>query len=186
MPSLVFNRFAILRECSFFLTPVIQPSGNRKITRLMTHGARRTLTMPEVLVLSERDAQLHHPARREVCISITDPGKPLPFLSTHFLAVLRLAFSDITEAIDHPNYVLFNERHAMEILWFVSLWGKVDRIVIHCQAGVSRSPGIAAALCELFGWGLPSRLQDRNAPGNRWVRDELIRVGEGAASCKDG
>ncbi len=152
----------------------------------MTHRARRALPTPEVLVLSERDAQLHQPVGREVCISITDPGKPLPVLSIRFLAVVRLAFSDITEALDHPDLVLFDERHALEILWFVSHWRKVDRIVIHCQAGVSRSPGIAAGLSELFGWRLPLRLHDRDSLGNRWVRDELIRVGEGAATCKDG
>jgi predicted protein tyrosine phosphatase len=139
-------------------------------------NARRTV--PEVLILSEKNAQLYEPSRREVCISVTGPGKPLPNLSAQFLRVLRLAFSDITEPIDDPDYVLFNAQHAEEIIGFVRQHERdVDRIVIHCQAGFSRSPGIAVGLCAVFGWDSPAELQQKHPLCNNWVRDELIRAG---------
>ena len=135
---------------------------------------------PEVVILSEKSAQLYEPSGREVCISITGPNKPLPPLSGRFHAVLRLAFSDITEPVDDSDYVLFNEGHATEILGFARRWREVDRVVIHCHAGLSRSPGIAMGLSELFAWGSTTDLQQQHPMANAWVRKELVRVGRGA------
>jgi predicted protein tyrosine phosphatase len=97
-------------------------------------------------------------------------------LSNAFTAVLRLAFSDIDEPSSDPADLLFNEEHAREIVNFVRPWTDVDRIVIHCLAGQSRSPGIAMGLCELFSWEL-GEMEERYPYWNPWVRTELVRVG---------
>jgi predicted protein tyrosine phosphatase len=132
---------------------------------------------PEVLILSEMKALLYEPSLREACISVTDiDDKARPELSNAFTAVLRLAFSDIDEPSSDPADLLFNEEHAREIVNFVRPWTDVDRIVIHCLAGQSRSPGIAMGLCELFSWEL-GEMEERYPYWNPWVRTELVRVG---------
>ena len=138
---------------------------------------------PELLILSRKKAEAYEPSGREACISITDVGdSPLPVLSSEFVAVLRVAFSDIDEASTDPSEVLFNERHARQVMDFARQWTHVDRIVVHCMAGQSRSPGIALGLCDLFSWEAGD-LEERCPFWNPWVRRELVRVGREALSA---
>jgi predicted protein tyrosine phosphatase len=131
---------------------------------------------PELMVLSEERARGYEPSRREVCISITGPGKPQPELSNHFLAILRLAFTDIAKPSPFRWDLLFNEDHAREILTFIGQWRDVDRIVIHCMAGQGRSAGVAMGLCDVFTWDI-GKLELEHPLWNTWVRQELVRVG---------
>src|SRR3954453_7589064 len=48
--------------------------------------------------------------------------------------------------------VLFSRGDAARVLDFVNNAGPTEIIVIHCFAGVSRSPGVALALAEMNGW----------------------------------
>jgi predicted protein tyrosine phosphatase len=138
---------------------------------------------PELLILSRKKAEAYEPSGREACISITDVGdEPLPMLSSAFVAVLRVAFSDIDEASTDPSEVLFNEHHARQVTDFVRHWTHVDRIVVHCVAGQSRSPGIALGLSDLFSWEAGD-LEERCPFWNPWVRRELVRVGREALSA---
>ena len=131
---------------------------------------------PQLLVLSENRARLYEPSLREVCISVTDPGKSAAQLSNRFLAVLRLAFTDIDELVEDPWDVVFTPAHAREIIDFLQEWRDVDRVVIHCRAGLSRSPGIAMGICDVFSWPLGD--MEREHPlCNKWVRKEVARVG---------
>lgn len=58
--------------------------------------------------------------------------------------VLKLRFDDVT---DGPGVI--NHIQAKQIATFVNYWSdKVDRIVVHCSAGVSRSAGCAAAILK--------------------------------------
>jgi predicted protein tyrosine phosphatase len=137
----------------------------------------KRLIRPEVLILSQTRAETYVPSGREVCISITDPGKLPARLSDRFAAILRLSFTDITEPTGLDWDVLFNEDHAKEIVSFIRQWSDVDCVVIHCRAGLSRSPGIAMGLCELFWWGSADDLQKEHYLCNRFVGRELVRVG---------
>ena len=132
---------------------------------------------PEVLILSEQRARLYEPSGREVCISITNPEGPVPTLSSGFAAILRIAFTDIARPSPFTWDLLFNDEHASQIIDFVREWEGADRIVIHCMAGQSRSPGVAMGLCELFAWDLAD-LEQRYPLWNTWVREELVRVGK--------
>jgi predicted protein tyrosine phosphatase len=132
---------------------------------------------PELLILSRKKAEAYDPSGREACISVTDvDDETLPRLSSAFAAILRVAFSDIDEPSADPADVLFNHAHATQIADFVRRWAHVDRIVVHCMAGQSRSPGIALGLCELFSWD-PGDLEERYPFWNPWVRRELVRAG---------
>jgi hypothetical protein len=125
----------------------------------------------EIRVLSREAVERYEPAGLEICISITDPGTPPAALSDAFAAVLRLGFSDIG-AIDTPADVLFAPEHAGAILDFIERWPQAERLVVHCHVGVSRSPGVALGLCDVFGW--PAAQLERAYPNwNRWVRQVL-------------
>jgi predicted protein tyrosine phosphatase len=85
--------------------------------------------------------------------------------------VLRLSFNDIIER-GEPSDILFDEDHAREIKEFLDSWPRAERVMVHCNAGVSRSPGVALGLCDLRGWATAAL--ERSHPGwNRLVRTLL-------------
>jgi protein tyrosine phosphatase len=87
------------------------------------------------------------------------------------VAVLRLSFNDIIER-GEPSDILFDEDHAREIKEFLDSWPRAERVMVHCNAGVSRSPGVALGLCDLRGWATAAL--ERSHPGwNRLVRTVL-------------
>jgi predicted protein tyrosine phosphatase len=136
-------------------------------------GAKRCI---DLVVLSREAAERYEPSGKEVCISIGDPRGTPAQLSDAFVAVLRLAFNDITAYPDAED-VLFAEEHAEEVLRFVEQWPDVDRIVVHCHAGVSRSPGAALGLCDVLGW--PVAELERAFPSwNRRVRSVIAQCAD--------
>ncbi len=136
---------------------------------------------PEFLILRRTAAASYAPSGVEVCISISNPDAPDLVLSPDFRDVLRLRFDDVDQRdVGSGYFVDFNEAHARDILAFVDRWQTVDRIVVHCLAGLSRSPAVAIGLCEVFGWPLGS-LETDYALTNKWIRAELVRVGHQVA-----
>ena len=148
-------------------------------------GALRGATRPprqprrapiDFLVLSISRATAYIPSGREVCISIANPGVSATVLSAKFADVLSVSFSDIAAPSPFPFDQLFDADHARSILEFVSRWNDVDRIVVHCVGGVSRSPAVALAIAELL--GQPTDELERQFPmWNTWVRGELVKAG---------
>jgi predicted protein tyrosine phosphatase len=52
---------------------------------------------------------------------------------------------------DKIDIILFDENMAQQILDFVTCFkDKVDMIVVHCEAGISRSAGVAGALSKIL------------------------------------
>jgi predicted protein tyrosine phosphatase len=127
---------------------------------------------PEFIVLSRENAEAYEPRGKEICISISDPDAPPADVSSRFAAVLRLNFDDVTER-GEPSDILFAEGHALEIRRFLDSWPGAERVMVHCNAGVSRSPGVALGLCDLGGWATAEL--ERSHPGwNRLVRSVLV------------
>jgi predicted protein tyrosine phosphatase len=127
--------------------------------------------IPEFVVLSREDAERYEPRGREICISISDPEAPPARVSSRFAAVLRLNFNDVTERGEDSD-ILFAEEHAREIRDFLDSWTGAERVMVHCNAGVSRSPGVALGLCDVRGWATAAL--ERSHPGwNRLVRTVL-------------
>ena len=137
---------------------------------------KREKRIPAFIVLSREDAERYVPRKREICISIADPDAEPARVSTSFAAVLRLNFTDIIEQ-GEPSDVLFNEDHARAIRDFIDAWPDANRIVVHCHAGMSRSPGVALGLCDIRGWATAEL--ERSHPGwNRLVRTALSGKGQ--------
>lgn len=94
--------------------------------------------------------------KSKVIISISDPDKSRANFNREnksIKAKLYLSFYDIdekTKDIFKP-YEMMSRRDANKIVDFVCYWqDKVDEIWVNCEAGVSRSAGIAAAIMESF------------------------------------
>jgi predicted protein tyrosine phosphatase len=123
---------------------------------------------PELIVLSREDAESYQPTMREICISIADPDAEPANVSDRFVAVLRLHFDDITERALSSD-ILFAADHARAITTFIDKWPDIERVMVHCNMGVSRSPGVALGLCDAQGWATAAF--ERSHPGwNRLVR----------------
>ncbi|HJX86368.1 MAG TPA: VOC family protein [Gemmatimonadales bacterium] len=126
----------------------------------------------ELRIFSREGAERYEPQGVEICISISDPSMPAARLSPRFAAVLRLGFSDIV-AVESSADVLFAAAHAGAIVAFVERWRHAERLVVHCHAGVSRSPAVALGLCDRHGW--PAAGLEEDYPyWNRWVRQVLV------------
>ena len=77
---------------------------------------------------------------------LTGPSQALPAMAGKRHLVLDVA--DI--AVAQPGYTLAGEAHIMTLLDVVRTWDRSAPLLIHCFAGVSRSPAAAfAAACLL-------------------------------------
>jgi predicted protein tyrosine phosphatase len=126
-----------------------------------------------------------------VIISITDPDSDLPNFAPNEnrLGLLSLRFYDLEDISDEMplkdavEYVtmfgdgLFKDDQAAEIVDFVErIKDKVKGILVHCEAGVSRSAAVAAVI-ELVLNGSNERVfQDRRYSPNRYVYRKLLNA----------
>jgi predicted protein tyrosine phosphatase len=119
-------------------------------------------------VLSREEAERYEPSLSEICISISDPDAEPARISALFEAVLRLYFDDVTQRGEAAD-ILFAAGHARAITEFIDERPGVERVIVHCNMGVSRSPGVALGLCDAHGWATAAL--ERSHPGwNRLVR----------------
>ncbi|MFL5489640.1 MAG: hypothetical protein ACJ8AJ_14265 [Gemmatimonadaceae bacterium] len=139
-------------------------------------GEPKNRRSPKFVVLSREDAETYEPRGEEICISISDPNAEPASVSPRFASVLRLYFNDVVER-GEPSDILFGPEHARAIKGFLEEWPQVERIVVHCNMGVSRSPGVALGLCDLRGWATAEL--ERAHPGwNRLVRAVMNQLAD--------
>lgn len=90
-------------------------------------------------------------------LSITSPRQSKTKIRRHglCLGVLRLVFNDAEPTASFelpPNIKIMSKRQATIIWRFVLRHvDSVSTIVVHCEAGFSRSPAVAAAICRCLG-----------------------------------
>jgi predicted protein tyrosine phosphatase len=149
--------------------------------------------VPRVVVLSRRLAEQYEPASDgEVCISIRTPGDngtSTADLSWRFADVLRLAFVDADhqpltmygggygwltpEMAEARGDVVFSPELARQVLEFVQGHADAPALLIHCDFGASRSPGLALGLADTL---FPGSVSEADWPNhNRHVR-ETVRL----------
>ena len=94
-------------------------------------------------------------------------------------ATLRLVFLDADQPGDgFPESALFSNEHADRVWNFVlDHRPHIARIILHCDAGVSRSPGVAAALAKVL-VGDDSEFFNRYHPNRRVYTTLLSRYRE--------
>ncbi len=107
------------------------------------------LPAPKRLVArSARNAEFFRSERPWAAIQIS-ARDDFPVLDAeNRVGLLRLVFEDIEDP-DTPTS--FTTALAAEILAFVEqMWNQVDVFLVHCEAGLSRSPAVAAALSRIY------------------------------------
>ena len=111
-----------------------------------------TILVPngKILVLPRRLAQDFTHNAPWACISIHDSEDPPAKINKcQLVDKLVLSFDDIPWQDD--VLVPFNEVHANQVLDFVyKFWDKIELLLIHCYAGASRSPAIAAIVSKIY------------------------------------
>lgn len=110
------------------------------------------------LILSRQGAENYRFDAPHVCISVRDPGSEKASLYPNLtrLDALYLEFDDIDIPVDSAfgrDPVLFSEQNARDVLGFYRQYvEKVDGFIINCEAGISRSAAIGAALARITGY----------------------------------
>jgi predicted protein tyrosine phosphatase len=134
----------------------------------------------KIRVLSLADAEAYGPGPNEVCISITSPAVQAE-LRSGWRAVLRLQFSDIDVVLPArwnlaSVSTLFTGKMAHQVVKFARVHADAD-FVVHCEAGISRSPGVALALHEILTGEPPTALlEERYSLHNRFVRRKVLET----------
>lgn len=113
--------------------------------------------MAKVIVKSRLQA-IQHSQLKEIpsCIivSITEGKGHTPSFyrgdGSQVKDVFPLFFDDIDR--EHDGYKACQEEDFKGLRAFIDKWkDKVDEIIVHCHAGISRSSGCAAAICQYIG-----------------------------------
>lgn len=98
-----------------------------------------------------------------------EPGERHTYpLGTHHVDVLRLYCDDVEDQID-ASYRLFDYIDAIKIISFLDKYRGQD-IMVHCAAGISRSPACAKWMVEYLGY----RLDDFNNFSNFFSRHNTL------------
>lgn len=90
-------------------------------------------------------------------------------------SVLRLEFDDID--VEEEPYIIFNELHAEQIIDFVTEAcdsHEVEGILIHCQAGISRSAAVAKWIAERYELPFPDKYMLFNKHVYRVLRSTMM------------
>lgn len=103
----------------------------------------------QIVVLNRFEAEEFDCPYTWACISIANTKRDFAEIpDENRLALLQLNFADIT--FPHPGFNLFNDSFAYDILDFVTLyWDEIETLLVHCDAGISRSSAVAAVISRL-------------------------------------
>ena len=87
----------------------------------------------------------------------------------------------LNEVEDRSALKLFNEDDALKILEFSRKHKEVKEWIVHCEAGISRSPGVAMALSQLMNLtSSPERFIDtiygQRVDGQKFIREKHNRL----------
>jgi len=112
----------------------------------------------EFRVLNRKQMEDYKCNKKHLIISIKDPQTEDPEIAQrdNCVGILRLSFHDFDDlSKDYPGkIILFNKEHAKAILKFVfyaiKIDIKIDTIICHCEAGISRSAGVVGALSKVI------------------------------------
>lgn len=129
----------------------------------------------KVTVLSMSQTKFYEPDQKAAIIRVHDGGYNLDSIQGHYGNVLTMSFYDIVPKAGLPvNWNYFNMDDGENLLkFFQNLSEGFNELVIHCHAGVSRSPAIAIA----YGWFAgDNRIIEQIKQGNYIPNSQVLHI----------
>jgi len=120
----------------------------------------------------QAEASLGWPHWAVISISGLNPA----VLKGGWHSVLRLEFDDV-DTPEEP-YIMFSPAHANQIIDFAEAARdshEVEGILVHCQAGISRSAAVAKWIAEKYGLPYPDKYSLYNKYVYSTLRNELFQ-----------
>jgi predicted protein tyrosine phosphatase len=105
--------------------------------------------MTKIMIMSRKEAE-NIDLDRISCaiISINNNNSKTPNIRRQQIKGLITLFFDDVER-DENKYFSISKDQAVQIVNFVNkFWNNVELMIIHCEAGISRSSGVAAAILK--------------------------------------
>lgn len=120
--------------------------GEYQVLDMENHFGRHVIG--KILVLPRIDAQRFTYDKPWACISISDSScDEASIRDGNRVDILKLEFDDIQRI--KSGYKRINFDQAKSIIEFTDkLWDEIDLLLIHCNAGISRSPACALVISE--------------------------------------
>lgn len=105
----------------------------------------------KILILPRSAAKNFTYDKPWACISIADDESELPKINAvQRRGLLQLTFLD-RDIVRNDGLNYFQKNHAQQIIDFVgNAWNDIDLMMIHCYAGLSRSPAVGKALSDEY------------------------------------
>ena len=134
--------------------------------------------MKYIVVRSKEKAKSFESLNNWAAISVSSKPDEFPVLNTiKRMGLLQLCFDDIQ--FDHKipmGLKLFDKKLAYDIIEFVDMHkDNIETLLIHCEAGLSRSPAIAAAIAYKYKIGSPEYYFEKYMP-NTLVYKTLLGI----------
>lgn len=109
------------------------------------------VVLGKVLVLPRKSAEQFTCDVPWSCISISDPFAyfDADIHEGNRVGLLRMRFDDAQ--VQYPRAVLFNKEMASQVIEFVDkVWANSELLMIHCNAGMCRSPAVGQFVAERY------------------------------------
>ena len=153
---------------------------SKRTSEIISKIYRHPVEGRQVLTASIAEAEALPLLPGVAVISIVAPGRA-PANLPEYQHLLRLSFTDVdfldknlTERAKAKLNAAMTPPQAKELHAFIrELPSAIHTVLVHCQGGFSRSPGVAAALHAVYGYSIePERLKQ----ANKSVTQLLIEV----------
>jgi len=134
------------------------------------------MPIKHILFTSQKAVEAKAPWSDWAIISINNLGTNAQ-LQKGWWDILRLEFDDIVE--QEEPYKRFSEGQARQIIEFVMRCNseETEGLIVHCNAGVSRSAAVAKWVSEKYGLGFPRDYEKYNKYVYRLLKQENQLIG---------
>ena len=138
----------------------------------------------KILIKSGPEALLHDPQQPTYAIRLDSDIRRLKVLKTSefYKVIKKYSFGDINpDKMDYSSYsgeIFFNESIAEKIIkYFKDYKNGCLELLVHCSAGLGRSPAVAIALNDIF--DLDNDFSDKKIKYprlNHYIYDKMIFI----------